>query len=131
MNWNHSSSCQENSWRSAWLFVSDVEPADIFVVWSSPDYCICCEGLEGWSVVAVGTLQSHNPANPDLEEAPLGTEMPKRWAFMSSRSQAGFRMQEARGISFPVPVGCFIYLFFPLFAMPFHMSVRIKVSVCN
>ena len=38
---------------------------------------MCCEGLEGWSVIAVGTLQSHNAADPDLEEAPLGAEMSK------------------------------------------------------
>lgn len=93
-------------------------------LFQSPDYCVCCEGLEGWSVVAVGTLQNHNPANPDLEEAPLGIEMPKWWAFMSSRSQAGFRMQEETGISFPVPAD---WVFLPLFAMPFHVSVKIKV----
>lgn len=43
---------------------------------------------------------------------------------MSNRSQAGFRMQEETGISFPIPVDWF---FLPLFAMPFHVSVKIKV----
>lgn len=55
-----------------------MEPSDILVVWSRVQITAYAgEGLEGWNVVAVGTRQSHNPANPDLEEAPLGIKMPK------------------------------------------------------
>lgn len=55
---------------------------------------------------------------------------------MPSRSQAGFRMQESKGISFPIPVDgslfcCWFGFFFSLFAMPFLMSIKIKVSISN
>lgn len=68
------------------VVVHDLELA--LVIWSRiQSTAYIYEGLEGRSVVAVGSLYSHNPANPDLEKAPLGIEMPKWWAFMSSRSQ--------------------------------------------